>query len=106
MTESDCMPRERRANAEDIRDIARCYHQLDTRVAVLETRMDAQDGRLGVIEHDLRETRVGVQRVLQTLEGHVEQENRDRVKLLVGIVTILVSVVGFGMSTAIRYWLG
>lgn len=86
---------ERRTSSADIRDIARCYHALDTRVAVLETRIDGQDQRLGTIEADIREIKSGIGRVLEALGEHTRQEDRDRVKLMAAVVATLLSVLGF-----------
>lgn len=86
---------ERRTSSADIRDIARCYHALDTRVAVLETRIDGQDQRLGAIEADIREIKSGVRLVLESLGEHTRQEDKDRIKLMAGVLATLLSVLGF-----------
>jgi len=90
----DDVPSERRISNADIRDIARCYHALDTRVAVLETRIDGQDLRLSAIETDIREIKGGIGRVLETLGEHTRQEDRDRFKLMASVIATLVSAVG------------
>lgn len=90
----DDAPSERRTSSADIRDIARCYHALDTRVAVLETRIDGQDQRLSAIEADVREIKSGIEKVLDTLGAHTRQEDRDRFKLMASVIATLVSAVG------------
>ncbi len=78
-------------------------HQLETRVVVLETRAGAQDDRLLTIENDLRDTKTGVQRVLQCLQDHTVIEEKDRVKLLTWIIATLLSVIGFGVAAIWEY---
>lgn len=86
---------ERRITTPEIREIAHSYHRIETRVAVLETRINTQDHRLSVIEMDIRTIKAGVERVLDSLAAHVRQQDRDRIKLMAGIITILLTVLGF-----------
>lgn len=92
-------PVERRVSANDIREISRRCHQLDTRVAVMETRVDGQDHRLGAIEKDIRDIKIGVERVLETLAGHIAREAMDRIKLMAWVISTLLAVIGFGAAT-------
>lgn len=94
---------ERRNTAQDLGEIIKTMHAMDTRVAILETRMNGQDTRLSAIELDIRETKVGVQRVVQMLEAHMRQEDRDRIKIMGGIIAILLSVVGYVGSIGIHH---
>lgn len=98
--------KERRDTAQDLRDIIGYMHAMDTRVAVLESRMNGQDTRLAAIEMDGREIKISVQRVLELLDLHTKQEDRDRMKLMGGIIAVLLSVLGFIVTTAVKYWLG
>lgn len=100
---ADCRP-ERRASGADLHNIVRLTYGLTTRVAVLETRLDAQDARLTGIDGHLREVKDGVARVMERLIAHAESENTDRVRLLFWVITTLVSVLGFG-ATALLNWL-
>lgn len=94
---------ERRAGWADNSAVLSAIHQLETRVAVLETRAGAQDDRLLTIENDLRDTKTGVQRVLQCLQDHTVIEEKDRVKLLTWIIATLLSVIGFGVAAIWEY---
>lgn len=87
---------ERRSGWSDNAAVLSAIHQLETRVAVLETRAGAQDDRLLTIENDLKDTKTGVHRLLQCLQEHTIIEEKDRVKLLTWIVATLISVIGFG----------
>lgn len=93
---------ERRSTAGDLYKIVGAIHAMETRVAVLETRMNSQDGRLSVIENDIRDTKATVAQVLKVLNEHVVQENRDRIKLMIGIITLMLSVFGYIGSQAIE----
>ncbi len=94
---------ERRSGWADNSAVLSAIHQLETRVAVLETRAGAQDDRLLTIENDLRDTKTGVQRVLQCLQDHTVIEEKDRVKLLIWIIATLLSVIGFGVAAIWEY---
>jgi hypothetical protein len=94
---------ERRSGWADNSAVLSAIHQLETRVAVLETRAGAQDDRLLTIENDLRDTKTGVQRVLQCLQDHTVIEEKDRVKLLTWIIATLLSVIGFGVAAIWEY---
>lgn len=101
---------ERRQGAQDIHEIACFTHRLDTRVSVLETRIETQDIRLAGIERDVGETRQGINQVLtearqgiaqvlNCLHEHVEQENKDRIRLLAAVVATLLSAIS-GLALA------
>lgn len=94
---------ERRSGWADNSAVLSAIHQLETRVVVLETRAGAQDDRLLTIENDLRDTKTGVQRVLQCLQDHTVIEEKDRVKLLTWIIATLLSVIGFGVAAIWEY---
>lgn len=94
---------ERRSGWADNSAVLSAIHQLETRVAALETRAGAQDDRLLTIENDLRDTKTGVQRVLQCLQDHTVIEEKDRVKLLTWIIATLLSVIGFGVAAIWQY---
>lgn len=87
---------ERRSGWSDNAAVLSAIHQLETRVAVLETRAGAQDDRLLTIETDLKETKAGVNGLLRCLQEHTIIEEKDRVKLLSWIIATLISVIGFG----------
>lgn len=89
---------ERRAGWSDNSAILSAIHQLETRVAVLETRAGAQDDRLLTIETDLKDTKAGVLSLLRSLQDHTIIEEKDRVKLLTWIIATLISVIGFGFA--------
>ncbi len=94
---------ERRSGWADNSAVLSAIHQLETRVVVLETRAGAQDDRLLTIENDLRDTKTGVQMVLQCLQDHTVIEEKDRVKLLTWIIATLLSVIGFSVAAIWEY---
>lgn len=96
---------ERRSGWQGFGDLVQAIHQLETRVAILESRSGAQDDRLLKIEEDLKDTKNGVYDILTSLQLHVEQESNDRSKLLLGVIATLLSVIGFGAATLINYLL-
>lgn len=96
---------ERRSGWSDNSAVLSAIHQLETRVAVLETRAGAQDDRLLTIENDLKDTKTGVQQLLQCLQQHTVAEGKDRVKLLSWIVATLLSVIGFGVAAIWQYFI-
>lgn len=89
----------------DTHELACFIHRLDTRVSVLETRMTTQDDRLSRIEDRIGDANMGVQRVLDCLQVHVRQEDRDRVKLLGFVIATLLSVIGFAGAAIIKHLL-
>ena len=95
---------ERRISTSEIRDIAHSYHRIETRVAVLEKRIDTQDHRLTVIETDIRAIKNGMDRLQDMVATHIEIENVNRIKLLSWIITILLSVLGFGVANIIDWF--
>lgn len=66
-------------------------HNLDKRLAVVETRQEMQDHRIESIETTGRE-------ILTMLRAHVEQESKDRVKIMGAILAVLLSIVGFAAT--------
>ncbi len=94
---------ERRAAWFDTSAVLSAISQLETRVAVLEARAGAQDTRLLTIENDLKDTKTGVQGVLQCLQEHTIMEERNRVRLLSWIIATLISVLGFGITAVWQF---
>lgn len=99
MNENDGLQLERRQGAQDIHELACFTHRLDTRISVVETRMDVQDSRLASIEKNVEETRSGITKVLDCLNSHTQQEDKDRIRLLAAVVaTLLSAVAGLAMA--------
>lgn len=86
----------------DIHALVGMVHQLDKRIAVLEARLEAQEDRTVAIEGVVHNTQNSVQEVLGVLRAHVEQENKDRIKIMVGIVMTLLSTLGFTVSLLVN----
>lgn len=80
-------------NAADIRSLVVSVHDLDTRVAVLEVRSNTQDDRLARIESSLEKTKESAERILEKLGEHIQQEDRERKKLMFWIITTLIGVI-------------
>lgn len=69
-----------------------CFtHRLDTRISVVEVRMEAQDARLASIEKDVKETRHGIERVLECLHEHTQQEAKDKIQMMAAVIATLIS---------------
>lgn len=97
---------ERRASWRELHALVlEIQHEFDKRISIVEVRMNGQDDRLGNIEADLRETNHGVQRVLQVLNAHVEQEQKERGRLLLGVIATLLSVLGYAGAQLLQYLL-
>jgi uncharacterized protein YfcZ (UPF0381/DUF406 family) len=62
-------------------------------VAVLETKMQATESRLGNIESDVREVKHGVSKIFDTLNVHTKQEDADRQRLLKRLNGLLLGVI-------------
>lgn len=89
---------ERRATSADFHEIAICYHKLDTRVAVLETRIDNQDHRLQTIEAKIEDVSKTTQTILDKLNEHVVREMDMQRKVLTWTITTMVSATIAGIS--------
>lgn len=99
MNDSNGIQLERRQGAQDIHELACFTHRLDTRISVVETRMEVQDTRLASIEKNIEETRNGVGKVLDCLHSHTQQEDKDRIRLLAAVVaTLLSAIAGLAMA--------
>lgn len=96
---------ERRMGWFDNSAVLHAIHQLETRVAVLETRAGAQDDRLLSIESEIKGVKTDVKTVLECLQTHVIDEEQNRTKLLEWVVATLLSVIGFGVAGVINYLL-
>lgn len=83
---------ERRTSAADFHELVRGYHKLDTRVAVVETRMDAQDHRLADIETEIRHIKETVNQVLDKLNQHAAAESTMQLKMMIGIAITFLGV--------------
>lgn len=59
--------------------------------AVLKTKVDAESGRTSTIEQAVTKLNEKLDLMFETLNKHADQENKDRVKLLLGVVATLVS---------------
>lgn len=66
-------------------------HNLDKRLAVVETRQEMQDHRIESIETTAHE-------ILVMLRTHVEQEAKDRLKIMGALVAVLLSIIGFAVT--------
>lgn len=77
-----------------VREISEPIHVHDKKLAVLEMRVDSNEERQERTESDVKDTKTMVQLVLDRLAEHTERENKDRNKLLLGIITTLLTVIG------------
>lgn len=93
---------DRRNSARNIQSIADDIHQLDKRVAVLESRINSQDSRLSRIELDTTSVKNMTEKIFDTLIQHINQENADKQKIMAWLIVTLVSVMGFGITTFLR----
>lgn len=100
MNDGNGIQLERRQGAQDIHELACFSHRLDTRLSVVETRMEIQDSRLSSIERNVEEVRTGIGKVLDCLHSHTEQEDKDRIKLLAAVVATLFSAIA-GLAMAL-----
>ena len=75
----------------DVHELTCFTHRLDTRISVVEVRMEAQDARLASIEKNVGETRNGVERMLECLHEHVQQEAKDRIRLMAAVISTLIA---------------
>lgn len=95
---------ERRISASDIREIARNQHGQDTRLAVLESRMDGQERRMTGIEAQIGETKKGVDELKDMLVKHATAETEQQNRILVWVIMTLLSVVGSVSLLLINHW--
>lgn len=71
-------------------------HSLDKRLAVVETRQAMQDHRIEAIESTAGE-------ILTMLRAHVEQEAKDRMKIMGTAVATLLSIIGFAVTVLVNH---
>lgn len=71
-------------------------HNLDKRLAVVETRQEMQDHRIESIETTAHE-------ILVMLRTHVEQEAKDRTKVIGALVAVLLSIIGFAATVLVNH---
>lgn len=62
--------------------------------AVLKTKVDAEAGRISLIEQAVNKLNEKLDLMFGTLTKHADQENKDQVKLLWGVVATLVTALG------------
>lgn len=100
---SDDPPSERRREYIDLtaayRELTQIVHNHDTEIAVLRTQMQSDSGRLSMLEK-------AVEKIFERLDDmkdllsagrdllaeHMQQEDHDRQRLLLGVIATLVSV--------------
>lgn len=85
----------------DSTDLHRQVANLDTRVSVIETHLEHADEQRDIMQHSLKDMGDGIKRMHTDLQHHVLQEARDRNKLLILVISTLLSVLG-GIA---MYWL-
>jgi predicted nucleic acid-binding Zn-ribbon protein len=62
--------------------------------AVLKTKIDAESGRISTIEQAVNKLNEKLDLMFGALTKHADQENKDQVKLLWGVVATLVTALG------------
>lgn len=95
---------ERHATSADFHEIAICYHQLNTRVAVLETRIDNQEHQLHAIESKTEKISLNVQTILDKLNNHILDETEIQKKVLAWTIATMVSA-SIGIASVIGKFL-
>ena len=75
------------ANTATIQALVGTLNDHDKRITVLEVRADISRGEAEEIKHNGQET-------LKVLAEHTQQEDRDRQRLLIGVVSTLLAVLG------------
>lgn len=85
--------------AEVVREMAQTVHSHDTEVAVLRAQVQADSGRITLLENAVEKIYSRLDEVKDMLvtsrdllASHTRQEDADRLKLMYGIVATLVSV--------------
>ncbi|MDG4552872.1 MAG: hypothetical protein P9E24_01285 [Candidatus Competibacter sp.] len=98
-------PLTRRAVDHDMHALVCSVHHLGERVLVLETKMGVSDGRLRSIEDEIRGTKTEVGNVLGCLQGHIQNEEKQKNQVLMWVIATLLSVLGFGAAALINHLL-
>ena len=75
------------ANTSTIQALVATLNDHDKRITVLEVRADISRGEAEEIKHNGQET-------LKVLAEHTQREDRDRQRLLIGVVSTLLAVLG------------
>lgn len=99
------VPLTRLAVDHDMHDLVCSVHHLGERVLVLETKMGVSDGRLRSIEGEIRDTKTEVGNVLGCLQGHIQNEEKQKNQVLMWVIATLLSVLGFGAAALINHLL-
>lgn len=86
-------------------DLVDTIHDLDKRVAVVETRQVAQENELVHIRDSINGIRNAVLENTALLREHITEENADRKKLLVYAITTLVTVLLSGGGVVLAFLL-
>ena len=73
--------------ANTIQSLVATMNNHETRITVLEVRLAASSEEVDEIKTNGRET-------LQVLAAHTRQEDKDRARMLIGIIATLLSVLG------------
>ncbi|CDH43846.1 hypothetical protein [Candidatus Contendibacter odensensis] len=89
-----------------IQSMVGTINQHETRIVRIETKQESQDDRLGKIEVDVRDTKDGVQKVLDRLTSHTAQEDKDRAKLLSYVIGILLTTISGIIGLVATHFLG
>ena len=75
------------ANTSTIQSLVATLNNHDKRITVLEVRAEISKGEAEEIKHTAQET-------LRLLDEHTRQEDRDRQRLLLAVVSTLLAVLG------------
>lgn len=85
--------------AEALREVTQAVHGHDTEIAVLRAQVQADAGRITLLENTVEKiyTKLDELRDMlvigrDLLAGHTRQEDADRIKLMYGVIATLVSV--------------
>lgn len=84
------------AHHEELYEVRSSLMDLDRRVAVLEARVADQDLHLLDIRTEVREMH-------QVLRDHVAQENRDRMRIMAGVLLSALSATGALIGVVARH---
>jgi hypothetical protein len=68
-------------------------HSLDGRIRALEADYKIMSERMAEFRADLKENTTWTKTIMETLTGHVQQENRDRIILLLGVLGTILTVI-------------
>ena len=69
-------------------------HGIDRRVQHLEDTSHALGVQVAELKSDLKENNAWTKAIMDTLQGHVVQEGRDRVYVLLGVLGTFATVLG------------